>query len=99
MCGCSACRPTHHDNVARVSYHIIPWNVAHFLDRYDGYVSGLRGITAPGDADAVESNKMTAPATTATDSAQGQRLGAALLRAAKAKVEGCCRTSGTACLR
>ncbi|CAN0368966.1 unnamed protein product [Ectocarpus sp. 12 AP-2014] len=44
---------------------------------YDGYVSGLRGITAPGDAEAVESNKMTAPATTATDSAQGQRLGAA----------------------
>ncbi|CAM9342052.1 unnamed protein product, partial [Ectocarpus sp. 12 AP-2014] len=41
---------------------------------YDGYVSGLRGITAPGDAEAVESNKMTAPATTATDSAQGQRL-------------------------
>ncbi|CAM9801624.1 unnamed protein product [Ectocarpus sp. 6 AP-2014] len=44
---------------------------------YDGYVSGLRGITAPGDAEAVESNKMTAPATTATDSAQGQRLAVA----------------------
>ncbi|CAM9411494.1 unnamed protein product [Ectocarpus sp. 4 AP-2014] len=41
---------------------------------YDGYVSGLRGITAPGDAEVGESDKMTAPATTATDSAQGQRL-------------------------
>ncbi|CAM9766344.1 unnamed protein product [Ectocarpus fasciculatus] len=43
---------------------------------YDGYVSGLRGITAPGDAAPVES-KITAPATTATDSAQGQRLAVA----------------------
>ncbi|CAB1119047.1 unnamed protein product [Ectocarpus sp. CCAP 1310/34] len=44
---------------------------------YDGYMSGLRGITARGDAEAVEANKMTAPATAATDSAQGQRLAVA----------------------